>query len=82
LITWTSGHDASWDAGRGLCGWALVDGGGRTPGGTALGGDSGLRRNITTATTTNNTTAATANAATQASIRWRLRRALVVMFSC
>src|ERR1700758_3101052 len=43
LTTCTSGHAASCEAGRGLCGWGVADDGGRTPGGTALGGgDPGL----------------------------------------
>jgi hypothetical protein len=54
--------------------------GGSTPGGTALGGDCGLRSKTTAATMANNTTAATVMAAIQASLRWRLRRAVVAMF--
>jgi hypothetical protein len=66
-----------------LCGWVVVEDGGRTPGGTALGGDSELRNMVTTATMTNKTTPAMLSAATQARIRRRFRRAaFVVMFSC
>jgi hypothetical protein len=60
----------------------VVELGGNTPGGTALGGDSRLRSSSTAAAMTNNTTAATESAAIQARVRWRLRRVLLAMFSC
>jgi hypothetical protein len=65
-----------------LCGCVLIEDGGSTPAGTALGGDSVLRSIVTTATMTNKTTPAMLSAATQARIRRRLRWAFVVMFSC
>ncbi|BBZ72530.1 hypothetical protein MPRS_36230 [Mycobacterium paraseoulense] len=65
-----------------MWGWVVVGGEGRTPGGTALGGASRPRNKTTTSTMTNKTTPAIVKAAVQARARWRLRRALVAMFSC
>src|ERR1700744_1561977 len=76
--TCTSGQDESCDAGRGLCGWVVVDDGGRMPGGTALGGASRLRSSTTASAMTNSTTAAIERAAVQARARCRLLRTVVL----